>query len=160
MDNLIKSKEDKEILNICSAELSKIFDTANLKVCSDCPLAKIDKNKTIEDAEKSGHLESKEAGCCSRCAHASGYFTAFSVSKKRREHCIDILKKKYGWDDKYGFFNNVNKKCRIPRVWRSYACLSHSCCYLREELKDKDYYYFMPFIRIMDAIKRKHKIAN
>lgn len=98
--------------------LESIFDPANKRVCSDCPCAS--SGSTVDDCV--GTYISKEAGCCSRCARGGGYF-----STKKQEN---KLKKKYGWDDKYGFFNNSIKECMLPREVRSETCLTYTCEYL------------------------------
>lgn len=119
-----------------------IFENFNSKFCADCPTAIAN---TAEAARKMKTLYSKEAGCCSLCAVFSGFIFSdisalLGVDYEKYQNLIepeglnDILKKraeslkeKYGFDEKYGFFDPENHGCRLPREERSIKCSVYYC---------------------------------
>ena len=65
-------------------------------------------------------IMSKERGCCTKCAQAEGYF-----SDRYSEWAfwqINQLKYRYNFTKKFGFFDNTNKCCKLPRNMRSHTC--------------------------------------
>jgi len=115
------------------AQFSKMFDKTNKKVCSNCPQAK--PNSTVADCRDNSAYIAKEAGCCSKCYSVPGYFydtddfagKCGDETLKLRDDTIAKFKQNYGYDEKYGFFDNGMKRCRIPREYRSVACLGFMC---------------------------------
>jgi len=44
-----------------------------------------------------------------------------------KDKVVARLKQNYGYDEKYGFFDNNLKQCHIPREYRSETCLGFMC---------------------------------
>src|SRR3989304_6743723 len=101
-----------------AAQFSKMFDKSNKKVCSNCP--KASPNSMVADCRDNSGFVSREAGCCSRCFSLPGYFYRGDFkTTKLKDDVVAKLKQNYGYDEKYGFFNNDIKQCLIPREFRS-----------------------------------------
>lgn len=120
---LLKKLNRKEAFTLDKAtqEIKTIFDGFNSAVCSNCPRA--------EEADKydKDPLQTKDRGCCSHCGNSKGYFGYNGEPKASRSRQVCILKKNYSFTKEYGFFNNENKTCTLPRELRSRTC-SGWCC--------------------------------
>lgn len=90
----------------------KIFAPLNKKYCSNCAWK--------ERAELG-------RGCCVNCANNNGYFRYPGNSGEIYYKGVDKLQKRYNFDKEYGFFDNINKCCKLPRIRRSYICLGFTC---------------------------------
>jgi hypothetical protein len=103
----------------------KIFAPLNKKYCSNCICNERYGNETILWKE-SGR------GCCANCASNRGYFISNDIDKNKQ---VEKLKKRYNFDKEYGFFDNINKCCKLPRIRRSHTCLGFTCSDLRHKVE-------------------------
>lgn len=156
-------KSTKRNVKILTNLLGEIFDSVNKSICSDCPRATeqvypevnpayyIDRKAlgfirrywkfskdivTVKEANYIGRLYSKEAGCCSMCAGQHGYLGCYdgaNLSIKYKE-----LQKKYKFTKTYGFFDNKNKICKLPREERSITCLHFTCDSVQNKIGEKN----------------------
>ncbi len=109
--------------------LDDILTPINKELCSRCPIALKYNIETVKEAYDRNCIESLEAGCCSKCSLEEGYY----AEKKE----FKSMKNKYGFDSLYGFFDNAYKKCRIPREERNGTCLTWTCGFLNDKLKER-----------------------
>jgi hypothetical protein len=81
--------------------------------------------------------------CCQSCALNEGYFlhpANFPIKVQ-----IKAFKKWFGWDEHLGFLDTKNKRCGIPRVFRSSICVRYTCGAIRrreskiDEIADRYY---------------------
>jgi hypothetical protein len=119
----------EEELQPSSDQLEAIFGPFNEKYCSNCQ----DKSWTT----MFDYL--KDTGCCCKCASHFGYY-GFKGGRGKRivikqeanyyeyNYKYDACITRYPtFDNKYGFFDYKNKRCSIPRMYRSKTCLGFSC---------------------------------
>jgi hypothetical protein len=79
--------------------------------------------------------EASSSGCCGYC-HVMDAYRDMSSRKWLSPEAFEKLKIKYRWDDVYGFLD-LNKGCKIPRIFRADICLTFMCMDLRKRLGDK-----------------------
>lgn len=119
----------KEMVKRAEETVEKAFLGFNKKYCSDCRSANEGSCITVRRVGdkvagwQRTQFYTKEAGCCSKCARQIGYFREGNLDQLRP------LMKEYGFHWKYGFFDNNNKHCVLPRKLRSRACLYFCCNY-------------------------------
>ena len=74
--------------------------------------------------------------CCVHCAEKEGFYFVNNDNDERFKSQIEALKNEYAFDNQYGFFDNENKNCRIPRRIRSIKCQSYFCKRAQKYLND------------------------
>lgn len=91
-----------------------------------------------------------ENGCCANCASNNGFFqhAAESSGDQLRE-----LKKKFGFSKTYGYFDNKNKRCNLPRARRSMTCLRFCCTPKLNKISD-------PMARALAEIRDYYKLIK
>ena len=71
----------------------------------------------------------EESACCSDCANSSGYLQDIPIEAVATVKAI--------FDENTGFW--APGGCRLPRKWRSYACLTYRCYRAGMDGESKDY---------------------
>jgi hypothetical protein len=103
------------IIRICD-ELETIFQPINSTICANCPNPISPFTDTPNNNES---VRPKINGCCTNCASTGGYWY--------KNYVINYLKKRFGFDNKFGFFDDTKKCCILPRANRSSTCLGYRC---------------------------------
>lgn len=130
--------------------IGDIFDEKNKNVCSNCSSnlpPKVFKYRYIDKLGKKVRQryedflypvnKKKISGCCSGCFGSNGFFRTDSIYHEPHV-LLEKLKKVYGFNSPYGFFDPEKMSCGLPREFRSCTCLSHYCEQLNlssEEIK-------------------------
>jgi len=156
----MKLKTDLKRIKWLAKHLGKILDEKNTKICSDCKQARTHNEcgkdtdiLTVEEARSRGRIESKEAGCCSRCMD---YYWNNTYDEGRHKQ-LRKLKRLYGYDEYYHFFDTEKKCCKLPRHKRSSICLSWGLgCLFGQDYDKKD--RIIKIVRTIENIKYRHGI--
>ena len=158
----MKLKTDLKRIKRLANHLGKLMDEKNAKICSDCKLAYID-NKvilTVKEAREVDRIESKEAGCCSKCEDFYWRVNVGTATRgKQLRKQLRKLKRLYGYDDYYHFFDTEKKCCKLPRHKRSSTCLSWGLGCLFGQDYDK-IERIQKIVRTIESIKYKHGILH
>jgi hypothetical protein len=113
-------------------EIGEIFAKSNNTLCTNCPTG-----------TWQGYQPNPNSGCCRVCAIYNGHFDINNDQKQQ----IDHLKLEYDFNKLYGFFDNNQKTCKLPRCLRSITCLGYKCTAVENTLTKQQ------LIKIQDNIE-------
>lgn len=143
------NQEHRFLLEKHNLILSKIFDSKNDEICSNCSQnyknnQKYHYKKTNGKRHRIYYTDSKikinESGCCKSCGnlinHYSGFFSERSMTFLSSYKIYEQIKEIFKFNDKTGFFNLKLCKCSIPRILRSDVCLRYYCASLKLSMED------------------------
>jgi hypothetical protein len=70
-------------------------------------------------------------GCCGYCGQMDAYREL--SGKWLSDNLFLKLKERYNWNERYGFLD-LNRGCKLPRIYRADICLTFMCGELRKRL--------------------------
>lgn len=94
-------------------------------------------------------------GCCGGCSSAAGYFSRYdfkdgAVDEKEFKQQLRVLKRKFGWTKKDGFYQE-GLGCKLPRARRSITCLCYTCDHKLGAIANG-------LVRGLEMIRKRHNI--
>lgn len=117
-------KRYAKLYNQCIGALERVFKDFNKNICSKC-----DDEHWISIGK---YKLKSNCGCCVSCNGERGYLNNSSFEKSV---CKDY---KILYDSQWGFFNNNDYTCKLPRHLRSVVCLRYVCLDHRENISNFD----------------------
>jgi hypothetical protein len=127
--------EEKHELSNLESMMSDLFTKMNCELCSKC------NNSHWKDIAK--NTKSKVFnGCCSDCAVNNGYHYHYEPGWKFPEK----------FNKTFGYFDNINKKCKLNPEEKSLMCLGFVCPNGQNYLMEQ---YGRKILDFMDDLKHK-----
>lgn len=127
-----------ELYNTCIHGIEILFEPFNKQYCSKCDAKFWISQYTIQK---------KDCGCCVGCGSKHGYDPYFETV--------------YVCDKEFGYFDNITKKCILPRHIRSSTCLEYTCYEHYEIYFKRDVMTLVHAIKcIRDGFIREESVKN